>query len=56
MKNYFARDALLPQGWAKDVSISVEDGDFVEVAAASTGGETLTGPGLPRISCETRPA
>ena len=50
MKNYFARDALLPQGWAKDVSISVEDGDIVEVAPASTGGETLAGPVLPGMA------
>jgi formimidoylglutamate deiminase len=50
MKNYFARDALLPQGWAKDVSISVEHGDIVEVAPASTGGETLAGPVLPGMA------
>ena len=50
MKNYFARDALLPQGWAKDVSISVEHGDIVEVTPASTGGETLAGPVLPGMA------
>ena len=50
MEKYFARDALLPQGWAKDVSISVEDGDIVEVAPASPAGETLAGPVLPGMA------
>ena len=50
MKNYFAREALLPRGWARDVVISVDKGDIVAVAANSRGGEKLAGPVLPGMA------
>src|SRR2546423_1251181 len=55
MKNYFARDALLPEGWAKDVRISVdEDGGIAAVAAGivrgASDGEALAGPVLPGMA------
>ena len=30
MKKYYAREALLPRGWARDVTIAVHKGDIVE--------------------------
>lgn len=50
MKKYFAREALLPKGWARDVAISVDKGEIVEVAASSRGGERLAGPVLPGMA------
>ena len=50
MKKYFARDALLPDGWAKDVLISVDGGDIVAVAKDSSDGEALAGPVLPGMA------
>lgn len=50
MKKYYAHDALLPQGWARDVVITVDDGDLVEVKANSSGGEALHGPVLPGMA------
>jgi len=50
MPKYFARDALLPGGWAKDVLISVEDGDIAAVSASSQGGAALRGPVLPGMA------
>lgn len=50
MQKYFARDALLPQGWARDVVISVDEGDITEVKANASGGETLAGPVLPGMA------
>ena len=50
MKKYFAREALLPQGWARDVGISVDKGDVVGVEVNSRGGETLAGPVLPGMA------
>jgi formimidoylglutamate deiminase len=51
MKKYFARDALLPQGWAREVRISVDLGDIVEVVPnAARGEETLAGPVLPGMA------
>ena len=50
MKKYFAREALLPLGWARDVVISVDKGDIVEVEANSSGGEKLAGPVLPGMA------
>lgn len=48
MKTYFAREALLPGGWARNVRITVnEQGDFAEVVPDAQGGEPLTGPVLP---------
>jgi formimidoylglutamate deiminase len=44
---YFARDALLPGGWKRDVVLSIENGDIVEVQENGTGGEPLAGPVLP---------
>jgi formimidoylglutamate deiminase len=50
MQKYLARDALLPEGWAKDVLICVEGGDIVAVSTDSEGGEALRGPVLPGMA------
>ncbi len=50
MKKYYAREALLPQGWARDVTIAVDNGDIVEVKAGARGGERLAGPVLPGMA------
>jgi formimidoylglutamate deiminase len=50
VEKYFARDALLPQGWAKDVAISVDDGNIVAVEAGSNAGKALSGPVLPGMA------
>jgi formimidoylglutamate deiminase len=50
VKKYYARDALLPQGWTQDVVISVEKGDIVAVEAGAKGGEKLAGPVLPGMA------
>jgi formimidoylglutamate deiminase len=50
VKRYFARDALLPEGWAKDVVVSVERGDIVAVSTGAGEGEALAGPVLPGMA------
>jgi formimidoylglutamate deiminase len=50
MKKYHAREALLPKGWARDVTIAVDKGDIVEVKAGARGGERLAGPVLPGMA------
>ena len=52
MKKYFARQALLPTGWASDVLISIEDGDIVAVETDASPGHTdgLRGPVLPGMA------
>jgi formimidoylglutamate deiminase len=50
VEKYFARDALLPQGWAKDVVVSVENGDIVAVETDASGGQALAGPVLPGMA------
>ena len=50
MKKYYARDALLPQGWAQDVVITVDKGDILAVEANARGGEKLAGPVLPGMA------
>ena len=52
MKKYYARDALLPSGWARDVCITVDDGAIagVEVGAGAGGAERLHGPVLPGMA------
>jgi formimidoylglutamate deiminase len=50
VEKYFARDALLPEGWAKDVVLCVENGDIVSVETHSSGGLTLGGPLLPGMA------
>jgi formimidoylglutamate deiminase len=51
VEEYFARDALLPEGWARDVLLSVEDGEIVAVKAGSSGGPApLAGPVLPGMA------
>ncbi|HUQ75851.1 MAG TPA: formimidoylglutamate deiminase [Burkholderiales bacterium] len=52
MKKYFARDALLPAGWARDVVIGVDNGDIVAAQAdsAADGAERLQGPALPGMA------
>ena len=50
MEKYFAHDALLPEGWAKDVVLSVENGDIVSVESGANGGQPLPGPVLPGMA------
>jgi formimidoylglutamate deiminase len=51
MTSYFARDALLPDGWARDVRIDVDGkGNVEKVEANSKGGEALAGPALPGMA------
>jgi formimidoylglutamate deiminase len=52
VKKYFARDALLPSGWARDVLISVEGGEItgVETNGAPDGAERVQGPLLPGMA------
>jgi len=53
MTSFFTRDALLADGWAKDVRIDVDsDGNIVDakVGAAAEGGTTLAGPVLPGMA------
>ena len=53
MKKYYARDALLPGGWARDVVIDVEaSGDIsrVEERSSAQGAEMLAGPVLPGMA------
>ncbi len=50
MQQYFARDALLPEGWAKDVLITVEDGDIVSVERGASPLSPLAGPVLPGMA------
>ncbi|MBC7804515.1 MAG: formimidoylglutamate deiminase [Candidatus Parcubacteria bacterium] len=51
MKSYFARDALLPDGWARDVCMVVdEEGNFSAIRTNEKGGEALPGPVLPGMA------
>ena len=52
MKTYYARDALLPGGWARDVRISVDDGGItaVEANAGADRAERLRGAVLPGMA------
>ena len=50
MERYFARDALLPGGWAKDVLVSVEGGEIVAVETGASGPQPLAGPVLPGMA------
>ena len=50
MERYFARDALLPEGWAKDVLLSVEAGEIVAVETGASGPQPLAGPVLPGMA------
>lgn len=53
MTRYFAAEALLPDGWARDVAITVDTrGDFaaVERNATRDGGRALAGPALPGMA------
>lgn len=50
MKRYFARDALLPGGWAKDVCIEVGAGGDIEGVRFERAGEALAGPVLPGMA------
>jgi formimidoylglutamate deiminase len=50
VKKYFARDALLPGGWARDVVISVDDGEIIAAASGAREGEALAGPVLPGMA------
>ena len=53
MKSYFASEALLPEGWKRDVRIALDDaGDIasVEHGASSSGAQPLAGPLLPGMA------
>jgi formimidoylglutamate deiminase len=52
VNTYYAREALLPSGWARDVRITVDDGAItaVEAGGASQGAERLHGPVLPGMA------
>jgi formimidoylglutamate deiminase len=53
MTRYFTRDALLPQGWARDVTLEVDArGDIASVQQNSQarGAQTLAGPVLPGMA------
>ncbi len=53
MPSWFARDALLPDGWAKDVRIDVDrSGNFSSIRKDSRpeGAEALCGPVLPGMA------
>jgi len=52
VKTYYAREALLPSGWARDVRITVDDGAIsaVEPGGAAKGAERLQGPVLPGMA------
>jgi formimidoylglutamate deiminase len=50
VERYFAREALLPGGWAKDVLVSVEDGEIVSVETGASGPQPLAGPVLPGMA------
>ena len=52
MKQYYARDALLPGGWARDVRITVDAGAItgVEADTDARGAERLHGPVLPGMA------
>ena len=50
MKRYFARDALLSGGWAKDVCIEVGPGGDIEKVGSEREGEALAGPVLPGMA------
>lgn len=50
MLDYFAEDALLPEGWARDVRIRVSKGGVIDSVAAdqsSDGAVRLSGPLIP---------
>jgi len=49
---YYARDVLLPTGWAREVRISVEGGNIaaVETGVDAKGAERLAGPVLPGMA------
>ena len=52
MKKYFAADALLPSGWARDVVLGIDGGEIVAIQAdgAAAGAERLRGPVLPGMA------
>jgi formimidoylglutamate deiminase len=50
VKRYFAREALLPQGWARDVCIEVDDGGTISSVSSVRKGEKLAGPVLPGMA------
>jgi formimidoylglutamate deiminase len=50
MKAYFTRDALLPQGWARDVCIEVDDGGAISRVSLARKGEKLAGPVVPGMA------
>jgi formimidoylglutamate deiminase len=49
VEKYFARDALLPGGWARDVTLTIVDGELVSVVPGQEG-SPLNGPVLPGMA------
>ena len=54
----FFEHALLPDGWARDVRVGVENGVIgsVQTGAAADGSQRVAGialPGLPNLHCHT---
>jgi formimidoylglutamate deiminase len=50
VKKYFAREALLPQGWARDVCIEVDGRGAISSVSFARQGEKLAGPVLPGMA------
>jgi len=50
VKKYFARDALLPSGWSRDVTIAVDEDGSIAAVQRGTDGEPLRGPALPGMA------
>ena len=52
MKSYFAEQALLPTGWARNVRMEISEGNFTSVKDGSppSGCEVLAGPVLPGMA------
>src|SRR4051812_33300470 len=55
MKSFFATEALLPEGWARDVQIDVDDTGSIAsvrsgVSKGAQGFETLGGPVVPGMA------
>jgi formimidoylglutamate deiminase len=52
VKTYYAREALLPSGWARDVRITIDGGAItaLETDGADKGAERLHGPVLPGMA------
>jgi formimidoylglutamate deiminase len=50
VKKYFAQDALLPAGWARDVTIAIDEDGSIAAVQSGKDGEPLRGPALPGMA------